>query len=201
MHSNYLKSRGISESIIDDCIKEGIIYESLPYHSVIFIGKDQQNKPRYAAFRKISPERVMGECKGSDKSYSFRLMNPNSRSVHVFESAIDALSYATLIQSYGDDYKTASLVSLAGVYAPGEDGKGKTPSSLETLLKNNPKIRKIHLHLDSDEAGRNATKVIQDNLSNKYKIVDSPPKFGKDINDYLCHRLGLQPQKKRSYER
>ena len=143
----------------------------------------------------------MGDCSGSDKHYSFRLMNPDSRSVHVFESAIDALSYATLIQLNGGNYKTESLISLAGVYSPGSDGTGKTPSSLEVLLKNNPNIEKIYLHLDNDAAGRNATKVIQNNLSQKYKIVDRPPRFGKDINDYLCHKLGIQPQRKRSYER
>ena len=87
------------------------------------------------------------------------------------------------------------------MYSPGNDGTGKTPSSLELLLKNNPQIEKIYLHLDNDAAGRNATKVIQNNLSHKYKIVDSPPRFGKDINDYLCHKLGMQPHRKRSYER
>ena len=129
------------------------------------------------------------------------MMNPDSRSVHLFESAIDALSYATLIQMNGGDYKTESLVSLAGVYSPGSDGTGKTPLALDHLLQNNPQIDRIYLHLDNDAAGRNAAKVIRNNLENKYKIVDRPPRFGKDINDYLCHRLGIQPQRKRSYER
>ncbi len=78
---------------------------------------------------------------------------------------------------------------------------GTSVTGLEMLLKSNPKIEKIYLYLDNDTAGRNATRVIQNNLSHKYKIVDRPPRFGKDINDYLCHKLGLQPQRKRSFER
>jgi len=197
----YLTGRGISKEIIQDCIEAGIIYESLPHNNVVFVGKDDKGQPRYAAFRGTNASRVMGDCSGSDKHYSFRLMNPDSRSIHVFESAIDALSYATLIKLNGGNYKTESLISLAGVYSPGSDGTGRTPSSLEVLLKNNPGIEKIYLHLDNDAAGRNATRVIQNNLSHKYKIVDRPLRFGKDINDYLCHKLGIQPQRKRSYER
>ena len=47
----YLAGRGISKSIINECINEGIIYESLPYHNVIFVGKDSAGQPRYAAYR------------------------------------------------------------------------------------------------------------------------------------------------------
>ena len=168
----YLTGRGISKEIIQDCIEAGIVYESLPHNNVVFVGKDEDGKARYGAFRGANDSRVMGDCAGSDKRYSFRLINPDSRSVHLFESAIDALSYATLIQMNGGDYKTESLVSLAGVYSPGSDGTGKTPSALDHLLKSNPQIDRIYLHLDNDAAGRNATKVIRNNLENKYKIVE-----------------------------
>ena len=194
----YLMERGISEEIIDDCIKAGIIYESLPYHNAIFVGKDDQNKPRYAAYRSVGKDRIMGDCTGSDKTYSFRLMNSESKSVHVFESAIDALSYATLIQMNGGDYKAESLISLAGVYSPGKDGAGKVPISLQKSLLSSPNIEKVYLHLDNDKAGREATEALKNALKTNYKIVDAPPKYGKDINDYLCHKL---QQRKRSFER
>ena len=197
----YLAGRGISKSIIDDCINEGIIYESLPYHNVIFVGRDSTSQPRYAAFRGTNQSRIMGDCTGSDKSYSFRLVNPDSKSIHLFESAIDALSYATLIQMNGDNYRDQTLISLAGVYMPGANEQSKLPAALQKTLADNTGINKIYLHLDNDRAGREATRSIQNSLSNKYTVVDKPPRYGKDINDYLCHRLGIQPQKKRGFER
>lgn len=197
----YLAGRGISKSIIDDCINEGIIYESVPYHNVIFIGKDSSGQPRYAAYRGTNQSRIMGDCTGSDKSFSFRLVNPDSKSIHLFESAIDALSYATLIQMNGDNYRDQTLISLAGVYMPGANEQSKLPAALQKTLANSPAISRIYLHLDNDRAGREATRSIQNSLRDKYTVVDKPPKYGKDINDYLCHRLGIQPQKKRGFER
>ena len=199
--TEYLKGRGIDDMIIKDCIDAGLLYESEPYHNAVFVGKDNAGIPRYAAYRATVRNRIMGDCTGSDKSYSFRLVNPESRTVHIFESAIDALSYATLIKMNGGDYKNESLVSLAGVYVPGQSGSGKLPVGLQKLLNDNPGIEKIYLHLDNDVAGREATRSIQNNLESKYKVVDKPPRYGKDINDYLCHQIRIIEQKKRSYER
>lgn len=49
----------------------------------------------------------------------------------------------------------------------------------------------IVLHLDNDRAGRLATKTIQQNLT-QYHVRDSPPKYGKDVNDDLKTRLGIE---------
>ena len=197
----YLKDRGIDEEIIQDCIDAGLIYESASNHNVIFVGKDKENSPRYAAYRASSQERFMGDCSGSDKQYSFRLVNPDSRSVHVFESAIDALSYATLIKMNDGDYRNESLLSLAGVSLPGRSGEGKIPVSLQKMLDDHRSINRIYLHLDNDTAGRAATESIQKALGSQYKVVDKPPIYGKDINDYLCHKIQNQNTKRRSYER
>ena len=32
-------------------------------------------------------------------------------------------------------------------------------------------------------------------LNNKYDIYDIPAPYGKDINDYLCYKLGLKNKK------
>ena len=52
-------------------------------------------------------------------------------------------------------------------------------------------MNSIVLHLDNDRAGRLATKTIQQNLS-QYHVRDSPPKYGKDVNDDLKTRLGIE---------
>ena len=44
----YLSSRGIDREIIKDCINEGLLYESLPYHNCIFVGYDEAGKAAYA---------------------------------------------------------------------------------------------------------------------------------------------------------
>lgn len=44
----YLHRRGIDYELIDFCIKTGRLYESYPYHNVVFVGMDADGKPRYA---------------------------------------------------------------------------------------------------------------------------------------------------------
>ena len=157
----YLTGRGIDESIIDYCLEHNLIFESLPYHNAVFVGLNEQNKPKYAAFRATDNKRIMGECEGSDKAYSFKLTN-NNANIHLFESAIDLLSYATLVKMLGKDWQNVSMISLAGVYTPKEKiEESKIPKALVTYLKNHPYIEKIYLHLDSDYAGRLATKTLK----------------------------------------
>ena len=47
----YLRCRGISQAVIDHCLQTGILYESLPYHNCVFVGRDAGGTPRYAALR------------------------------------------------------------------------------------------------------------------------------------------------------
>lgn len=192
----YLTGRGIDESIIDYCLEHNIIFESLPYHNVVFVGLNEQNKPKYAAFRATENKRIMGEYEGSDKSYSFKFTNDNSN-IHLFESAIDLLSYATLVKMQGKDWQNVSMISLAGVYTPKEKiEESKIPKALVTYLKSHPYIEKIYLHLDSDYAGRLATKTLKIILPTEYpniEIVDNPVPRGKDVNDFLLLSKGMKP--------
>lgn len=62
------------------------------------------------------------DISGSDKRYSFRVLtDSNSSSVHLFESAVDLLSYATLLKCDVKSYQTENLLSLSGVYQPREN--------------------------------------------------------------------------------
>lgn len=192
----YLTGRGIDESIIDYCLEHNLIFESLPYHNAVFVGFNEQSKPKYAAFRATENKRIMGECEGSDKAYSFKLTNDNSN-IHLFESAIDLLSYATLVKMQGKDWQNISMISLAGVYTPKEKiEESKIPKALVTYLKSHLYIEKIYLHLDSDYAGRLATKTLKIILPTEYpniEIVDNPVPRGKDVNDFLLLSKGMKP--------
>ena len=130
----------------------------------------------------------MGDAAGSDKSYSFKVKAPEGTTIHIFESAIDLLSFATIMKMKTGEWRAEPMVSLGGVYAPSPNKRGmKTPAALSNVLQNHPEINTIALHLDNDSAGRNASRAIAENLQDRYIIRDEPPPYGKDCNDYLMN--------------
>lgn len=181
----YLTGRGIDRDLIDACIYRGVLFESLPYHNCVFVGLDENGIARYASYRSTNELRLMGEAVGSDKKYSFRT-NSDGKNLHVFESAIDLLSYMTVIHEQTGRWIADPMISLGGVYAPGSDKTiCKLPVALENMLQNHPEVETISLHLDNDFAGRSATENISLQLRCNYKTIDEPPPVGKDYNDYL----------------
>lgn len=200
--TEYLFSRGIDYSIINECIDRGLIFESLPYHNLVFVGFDEKQKPRYAAYRATGTRRILGDCSGSDKHYSFRIAESESDEVHLFECAIDLLSYATLARLSGRDWHKENLVSLAGVYLPKEKiEESTTPAALVRYLAEKPQIKRIHIHFDNDNTGRKATAALKAILPERYEIMDEPPPRGNDYNDFLCVQMGIHKAKERSFER
>lgn len=205
----YLVKRGIDLEIINECINSGLIYESEPNHNVVFLGTDEEKKYKYAFFRGTNDTRFMGESKGSDKAYTFRLLSNNeSERVHLFESAIDLLSYATLLKMKNIDWKNENMISLGGVNKPSEEQEvnDKIPIAIIKFLENNSNIKQIYLHFDNDEIGEKASKALMEKLSNKYEVIDNRPPVGKDCNDYLKYVLNFQninrqANNKRIYEK
>lgn len=205
----YLVKRGIDLEIINECINSELIYESEPNHNVVFLGTDEEKKYKYAFFRGTNDTRFMGESKGSDKAYTFRLLSNNeSERVHLFESAIDLLSYATLLKMKNIDWKNENMISLGGVNKPSEEQEvnDKIPIAIIKFLENNSNIKQIYLHFDNDEIGEKASKALMEKLSNKYEVIDNRPPVGKDCNDYLKYVLDFQninrqANNKRIYEK
>lgn len=194
--TEYLFGRGIDYGVIEYCISHELIFESFPYHNAVFVGYDRERKPRYAAFRATNSTRIMGDCSGSDKHYSFRIAESRSEDLHLFECAIDLLSYATLEVMAGRDWRANNLVSLSGVYLSKKRPEdSKTPAALSQFLAENPSVRKISLHFDNDAAGRNASLALRAKLADRYEIEDCPPQYGKDYNDFLCRKLGISREK------
>ncbi len=188
---SYLRSRGIDSEIIDFCIQTGRLYESTPHHNAVFVGLDKYSKPRYANLRGIGTD-FIGDANGSDKQFSFSIPSSGSDTLHLFESAIDLLSYATLVKMNGGNWQREHLVSLAGVYKPKEElRESSMPLALKRYLAEYPGIQFINLRLDSDLTGGRAAKALVTMLSDQYEVSVQPPPYGKDYNDYLCMRLGL----------
>lgn len=44
------------------------------------------------------------------------------------------------------------------------------PLSLRTVLKDNPQLKMVYLHLDNDSSGRKAAEVISNLLKDKYTV-------------------------------
>ena len=195
---NYLHGRGIDYDLIDYCIRTGRLYESQPYHNAVFVGRDLTGQPRYAALRGTVGD-FKGEATGSDKRYSFSIAeDPNTPGVHLFESAIDLLSYATLLKMTGRDWRQDALLSLAGVFK--QKRQGVVPLALSQYLHDHPGTNTLYLHLDNDEVGRDAAKGIVEGLGDKYTVLDRPPPYGKDVNDLLRRKLG-QTHRKEEWSR
>ena len=196
---SYITGRGIHITLIDYCIQTGRLYESRERHNAVFIGFDQQGVPKYATFRGTTDKRFLGEADGSNKHYSFSIpARQESRKLHLFESAIDLLSYGTLELLSGRDWRRENSLSLAGIYKPKKNMEESTPpAALMQYLKDFPQINEIALHLDNDMVGRLAANTVKVLLSPSHTISDEPPKHGKDYNDYLKINLKIRQTRER----
>jgi hypothetical protein len=191
----YLDDRGIDEVITGGLIHAGRIYENhhvdqrsgKTYVNAVFIGADSDGTPRYATIRGTNSD-YKGEALGSDKRFSFSIpaLHPNEH-LHLFEGAIDLLSFATLMRMNGQDLRAEHLLSLGGVTLPKENQDYKIPFAINGYLDNHSEVDSIHLHLNNDKAGRLGTDAIISVLSDNYDCHDEPPKSCNDYNDYLRH--------------
>ena len=53
--------------MITYCISHEILYESVPYHNAVFVGKDESRKARYAFLRGIYEKKREGIQDGADR--------------------------------------------------------------------------------------------------------------------------------------
>jgi len=186
----YLVGRGIDRAVLEHCIGSGQLYQSADHGNCVFVGMDTTGQPRYAALRGTIGS-FKGEARGSDKRFSFSLPAQNESNIlHLYESAIDTLSYATLLKMHGRDWQQTHLLSLAGV-----GSNTRLPPALARYLEDYPGIQRIDLHLDNDLAGRTATQNITDLLGETLEVRNRSPPTGKDVNAYLMARFGLSERR------
>lgn len=194
----YLSGRGIDREIIDLCLLCGILYESMEkhkkadgavfeYHNAIFCGWDAAGQIRYAVKRGLTDRHFYGEVEGSDKRFGFRFGDQNTKQLAVFESAIDAMSHATLSKMASGSWDDCDRLALGGAAtkATGE----ALPVALEKYLSRHSPD-KILICLDNDKAGITASLGIEKLLKEKgFDVEIRPAPFGKDYNEYLMRRI------------
>ena len=159
----YLQGRGIDKSIIKRCIENGSLYESAKSHHCVFVGFDG-DKSKYACVRSTNGD-IKQDIKNSDKRFSFVLppKNSDSRNLAVFESPADVLSHASIYEMGGKEWDCHRLL-LGGV----------SSLALTSFLERHREIENIHISLDSDKAGKDATdRIIKVLLTDKQRPEDT----------------------------
>ena len=68
--TSYLSQRKIPDELIQEFYKEGLIYEDVNRHNIVFVGKDEAGIPRYAHCKGTADAFRM-DVLGSDKSHNF----------------------------------------------------------------------------------------------------------------------------------
>lgn len=192
----YLRCRGISQAVIDHCLQTGILYESLPYHNCVFVGRDADGTPRYAALRGTYTygKQFKAESTGSDKQFGFCIEpTAESRTVAVFEAAIDAMAEMTLAGYAADKYR----LSLGGIYAPEEGRDIPPPAALEEFLAQHPRVDRIEFCLDNDPPGRAAAVALARLYGERYQVaVRLPPIESFDYGDLAQAALEYRTRNK-----
>ena len=192
----YLRCRGISPQVIQKCIDDGILYESLPYHNCVFVGRDADGVPKYAALRGtyIYGKQFKGESTGSDKRFGFCIApTTESSALAVFEAAIDAMAEMTLAGDAADKYR----LSLGGIYAPEEGRDIHPPAALEEFLAQHPQVNRIEFCLDNDPPGRAAAAALARLYGEQYQVaVHLPPIEGFDYGDLAQAALEYRTKSK-----
>ena len=173
----YLQSRGIDRNLILACIERGNLYESAVHHNVVFLGRDEQDRTRYAALRSITG-RFMRDADGSDKRYGFTIPsagNTGANAVAVFESAIDALSHQTLCDQGFIPPFDGWRLSLGGT----------SLLALNHFLDSRPEVSLCVICTDNDDAGNTVATKIADTIRQNVVCQRAPPIHGLDYNDTL----------------
>ena len=218
------RTRGIEERIVDKWIDEGLLFqEAGRYGNCVFVSRDENGKPVYGVKRSADPARkfvvdVEGSdyrqgffIKGEADMYSFKKCNnPDERIEHpilfVTEAVIDLMSLQSLylrrrdyeLRQQGkldcepEDYENRFLNS--NWYSL--NGCRKYDGLLNTIASHKG-IKDVFLALDNDEAGRNASKAIKEEIQKRFpdrKIdvsIRVPPTEGRDWNDELKEGFSL----------
>ena len=173
--------RGIGSEIVTALLDEGRIYEDRR-GNVVFVGFDEQNRPRFASLRGTGSQPFRMDCAGSDKRYGFCMGDAPSETLYIFESPIDAMSHATL----AGEWRQGNRLSLAGT----------SDTALPKYLEAHPGAKELVLCLDNDPPGREASVVIARKYAAQgYRTRIELPQ-GKDYNADLLQNIEQRARQK-----
>lgn len=176
LYAYLIKTRNIGKQTVDFFVKRGELYEN-DKGGMVFVGKAKDGSVKYAMIRGTAENKPFkAEAKNSDKSFGFKVANPRSNKLVVFESAIDLMSYMTIKTKIDNGYllNPENLVSLGGV----------GDKALKRMLEENKHIKSIEFALDNDEAGENAKEKFVREYEKAF-VLSRLIFRGKDVNEHL----------------
>ena len=172
-----IEQRKLSEQLVDQMIEKGDIYESKNYHNVVFVGRDKEQNPRYAAMRGTDENRYRGEARGSEKAYGFGHIGTDEK-LFVFESPIDLLSYITAVP---EEWEMHSYISLGGL----------SEKAMKRMYTEYPHIHSIYLCLDNDEPGNERCRQFVSLIPEELSVYRLEP-VKKDWNECLVAEVPVE---------
>ena len=172
-----IEQRKLSEQLVNQMIEKGDIYESKNYHNVVFVGRDKEQNPRYAAMRGTDENRYRGEARGSEKAYGFGHIGTDEK-LFVFESPIDLLSYITAVP---EEWEKHSYISLGGL----------SEKAMKRMYTEYPHIHSIYLCLDNDEPGNKRCRQFVSLIPEELSVYRLEP-VKKDWNECLAAEVPVE---------
>jgi len=170
--------RGIDGDIVNTLIQRKMLYEDRR-GNVVFVGFDENGTARFASLRGTYGDSFRGDCAGSDKRYGFRI-DGNSERLYVFESPIDAMSHASLVNAFAGDaaaWKKDSRLSLSGT----------SETALFFFLNKQKEAKELVFCLDNDRPGRESAEVMARKYAEKGYRTRLLLPVGKDFNEDLVN--------------
>lgn len=187
IYAYLISTRKITPTIVKWLVHEKIIYPD-ERGNLCYLGRDRKGDVNYCARKgTLTPREgqkgYRNVVEGSD--YDRRcVMNANTQHTKlvVTEAAVDAWSFASMLEIHGLDHKAYTYLSLETTYE----------GPLGHFLDDNPQIRTIYLAQDADEAGIRSRENCRKLLEQKGftgRVIDKMPNANapgcKDWNDAL----------------
>lgn len=172
----YLLGRGISEEIINFFLDRDMLYQDIRKNCV-FVSPMRD----FACIRGTDKKRrFIKDCMGCNYESCFFFKGDNADRLVMAESVIDVMSIMTYMNHYCISYKEYAYLATSGT--------NKVQSLFYHIQNEQPKINKIYLCNDNDDAGADADKKAEYGLKKmgyegECKIEKSPK--GKDWNEYI----------------
>ena len=171
-----LMTRGIDKSVLQEFVRQNMVYESADYHNAVFVGYDENGTPRHANMRGTGTKNPF-KCNavGSQPEYSFH-WNGKSSYLFLFEAPIDMMSFISMHSH--QDWKQHNYAAACSV----------ADKVLFECLKNNPQIKNVYLCFDNDQAGQAANQRILEKLKDTDITTKILIPYNKDWNEDLLMR-------------
>lgn len=187
VYAYLISTRKITPTIVRWLVQEKIIFPD-QQGNLCYVGRNSKGKANYCGRKGTRTPRYgrkgfRNVVNGSDnKRRCVMNQSPSHTRLVVTEAAVDAWSFASMLEIHGLDYKAYTYLSLETTYE----------GPLGIFLDENPQIRTIYLAQDADKAGLKSRAYCRKLLEERGftgRVIDKLPNANapgaKDWNDAL----------------